>query len=354
MDRLDGRHGEQEPEEKRDARLSGKDDSRDRVFEEELDDKSDPYEEDIWEPDDWVVWDAIAEGDVLEEEEDPGEDGYYNYDDPDDQQLPLADPKKTEDPEDEEIRRLVLEAQREALLKEQTEEAPRRGPSFGTKAMIWIISLTMVVSTFAFVLELFPLSAVDFLRTSSQLSQQETVQAQKESVVSVVTPDGSGTGFIISEDGTILTNHHVIEGYDRVSVVLSDDRRFMADVTEFYPESDMAVLEAEDESGLPSLELADAYRLQEGDPVTFIGNPLSFRGVANKGNVIGPVQVSGLDEPVIMMEAPVYRGNSGSPVLDSDGQVVGIVFATLNHEEEGTVGLFVPVDELYRQRQNNE
>ncbi|MFC7366706.1 MULTISPECIES: S1C family serine protease [Bhargavaea] len=307
----------------------------------------DYIEDDIWEPDEWVVWDAIAEGDVLDEEE--FEEDHLFEEEADDEP-----PEAPEDPEDEEIRRLVLEAQREALLKEQTEAAPPRRFSFGTKAMIWIISLMMVVSTFAFVLELFPLSALDFLRTSSQLSQQETVQAQKESVVSVVTPDGSGTGFVISGDGTILTNHHVIEGYDRVSVVLSDDRRFMADVTESYPESDMAVLEAEDESGLPSLEMADAYRLQEGDPVTFIGNPLSFRGVANKGNVIGPLRVSGLEEPVIMMEAPVYRGNSGSPVLDSDGLVVGIVFATLNHEEEGTVGLFVPIDELYRQRQENK
>ncbi|MGM9920052.1 MAG: S1C family serine protease [Bhargavaea sp.] len=307
----------------------------------------DYIEDDIWEPDEWVVWDAIAEGDVLDEEE--FEEDHLFEEKADDEP-----PEAPEDPEDEEIRRLVLEAQREALLKERTEAAPPRRFSFGTKAMIWIISLMMVVSTFAFVLELFPLSALDFLRTSSQLSQQETVQAQKESVVSVVTPDGSGTGFVISGDGTILTNHHVIEGYDRVSVVLSDDRRFMADVTESYPESDMAVLEAEDESGLPSLEMADAYRLQEGDPVTFIGNPLSFRGVANKGNVIGPLRVSGLEEPVIMMEAPVYRGNSGSPVLDSDGLVVGIVFATLNHEEEGTVGLFVPIDELYRQRQENK
>ncbi|KZE37736.1 hypothetical protein AV656_09385 [Bhargavaea cecembensis] len=315
-----------------------------------IQDTDDYIEEDVWEPDDWVVWDAIAEGDVLDEEE-LDEDEFHEYNEPADRKPVSEEP---EDPEDEEIRLLVLEAQREALLKERTEEAPPRRPSFGTKAMIWIISLMMVVSTFAFVLELFPLSAVDFLRTSSQLSQQETVQAQKESVVSIVTPDGSGTGFVISEDGTILTNHHVIEGYDRVSVVLSDDRRFMADVTESYPESDMAVLEADDESGLPSLELADAYHLQEGDPVTFIGNPLSFRGVANKGNVIGPIRVNGLEEPVIMMEAPVYRGNSGSPVLDSDGRVVGIVFATLNHEEEGTVGLFVPVDELYRQRLENQ
>jgi serine protease Do len=315
------------------------------------DEYTDDYieEEEVWEPDEWVVWDAIAEGDVLDEEE-FGEDDFYDYTEPADRH---PDSEEPEDPEDEEIRRLVLEAQREAWLKERTEEPQRRGPSFGTKAMIWIISLMMVVSTFAFVLELFPLSAIDFLRTSSQLSEQETVQAQKESVVSVVTPDGSGTGFILSEDGTILTNHHVIEGYSRVSVVLSDDRRFMADVTESYPESDMAVLEAEDESGLPFLELADSYTLDAGDPVTFIGNPLSFRGVANKGNVIGPIRVNGLDQPVIMMEAPVYRGNSGSPVLDKDGLVVGIVFATLNHEEEGTVGLFVPVDELYRQRQEN-
>ncbi|MET3576411.1 V8-like Glu-specific endopeptidase [Bhargavaea ullalensis] len=315
-----------------------------------------PYEDDlwedeyddVWEPDDWVIWDSIAEGsrEPIEEdgdyefgEDEPGTGGPDVPDAPDGQEA--------DDPEDEEIRRLVLAAQREALQQEYRERSVPKKPSFGTKAMIWMISVAMVVSTFAFVLELYPIAAVDFLRTSSRLSEQDTVQVQKKSVVSVVTPDGSGTGFIISDGGTILTNHHVVEGYDRVSVVLSDDRRFMADVTESYPDMDMAVLET-GEKGLPSLKLAESLDLMEGDPVTFIGNPLSFRGVANEGTVIGPITLAGMDRPVIMMKAPVYRGNSGSPVLDRDGLVVGIIFATLEHESEGKVGLFVPISELYR------
>lgn len=351
MDRHDDRedrprglnHNEEPPPHRREQDLD------EETWEDE-DDYWDNGEDDIWEPDDWVIWDSIAEG-SNEPIDDPDDQyGFPGEDDGD--SLPgeaEADDAEAPDPEDEEIRRLVLEAQREALAKEHIERSRPRKPSFGTKMMIWLISATMVVSTFAFIFELYPIAAVDFLRTSSRLSEQEIVQTQKESIVSIVTSDGSGTGFLISENGTVLTNHHVVEGHDRVSVVTSDDRRFPADVTETYPGSDLAVLET-GQSGLPSLELADSMNLIEGDPVTFIGNPLSFRGVANEGTVIGPIRLDGLDRPVIMMKAPVYRGNSGSPVFNRDGRVVGIIFATLNHESEGTVGLFIPVDELYRLR----
>ena len=347
MERHDGKRGDapgedirktERPEDPSNGQQSGTDREEETWEDEGWED------EEIWEPDDWVIWDSIAEGSREPIDDDGHEGPLEEMEDRDN----LPDPEPV-DPEDEEIRRLVLEAQREALQKEVREQGAPKKPSFGTKAMIWLISLAMFVSTFAFIFELYPIAAVDFLRTSTKLSEQETIQAQKQSIVSVVTPDGAGTGFVISDSGTILTNHHVIEGHDRVSVVLPDDRRFMADVTEEYPEADMGVLETGEE-GLPALVLAESMNLIEGDPVTFIGNPLSFRGVANEGTVIGPIRVDGLGQPVIMIKAPVYRGNSGSPVLDRDGHVIGIIFATLNHESEGTVGLFVPVDELYRQR----
>src|SRR5690625_2901082 len=72
--------------------------------------------------------------------------------------------------------------------------------------------------------------------------------------------------------------------------------------------------------------------------------PLRFQGIANEGTIIDDIQLSSWDEKVMMIEAPIYRGNSGSPIINKNGQVIGIVFATLNQEEHGKVGLFIPID----------
>src|SRR5699024_93354 len=75
------------------------------------------------------------------------------------------------------------------------------------------------------------------------------------------------------------------------------------------------------------------FELRSEQNVYFIGNPLNFTGIANEGEVLDYVNVESKDKPVVMMDAPVYRGNSGSPVINKDGEVIGVVFATLFHDE---------------------
>lgn len=245
---------------------------------------------------------------------------------------------------DEEINDLVLEAQREALLKssEDITKPKRRIP----KWFIWLMSIMLALSTFVGLFQVFSIPAIEFLITSATLSKQENIAAYKKSVVVVSTENGKGTGFSISEEGKIITNYHVIEDNQFITVVFPEDGRYNATVSEAYPEIDLAVLEIEG-NDLPSLPVAKDIVIEANDPITFIGNPLSFKGIANEGTILSPITLKNWTNDVIMIKAPVYRGNSGSPVINENGQVIGIVFATLDHEEHGKVGLFIPIDLFY-------
>lgn len=248
---------------------------------------------------------------------------------------------------DEELQLLVLEAQRELLEKEALEKNSRKIKRPFPKWIFWIMALVLFVNTFAMIFQIYSIPAIEFIKTSARLSAEEDIARYKEAVVVVLTDDSKGTGFSISSDGTILTNYHVVEGENSVIVGYPEVGRFKADVIETYPSIDLAVLEV-DEENLPYLDLAENPTYKSDEPIVFIGNPLKFTGIANEGSLIDFHQLSDWDVPVMMMEAPVYRGNSGSPVLNEDGKVIGVVFATLDHEEHGKVGLFVPIEEYYK------
>ena len=252
------------------------------------------------------------------------------------------DDENFEELSEEEMNELVLEAQREALLQQKDELVPKKKIP---KPFIWLLATTLFLSTFAGLFQVFSIPAIDFLKTSALLSQQEDIAAYKKSVVVVVTEDGKGTGFSISTDGLILTNYHVIEENRAISVVFPDNGRYQATIKETFPTIDLAVLEIEGQD-FPYLATDHSAKMERNDPIAFIGNPLSFKGIANEGTILAPIKLSDWTEDVMMIKAPVYRGNSGSPVLNEEGKVIGIIFATLDHEEHGKVGLFVPISLL--------
>lgn len=254
--------------------------------------------------------------------------------------------KELEDISDEELQILVLEAQREALEKEALQKTRSKPNRPFPKWIFWTMAVVLFINTFAIIFQIYSIPAIEFIKTSAKLSAQEDIARYKEAVVVVLTDDSKGTGFSISEEGQILTNYHVVDDNKSVIVGFPEAGRFKADVINTYPSIDLAILQV-DEKDLPYLELAENPSYSFGDPITFIGNPLKFTGIANEGTLIDFYQLSDWEVPVMMMEAPVYRGNSGSPVLNEEGQVVGIVFATLDHDEHGKVGLFIPIKEYY-------
>lgn len=265
----------------------------------------------------------------------------------------MIDKDLFEDFTEEERTELVEEARIEALKKAKARENQPQKRGF-SKWILWSIVAGLCFYMVALIPQTYSIPAFKFLSVSHSLSQQADIQHYKEAVVAVETEDGKGTGFSMTSSGSILTNYHVIEDQQQVSVIFPDAGMYQAEVTETYPDIDAAVLELEeDKADFPTLDIAEDFQLHEGEDIYFIGNPLKFTGIANKGNVLDYINVEDKEKPMVMLDAPVYRGNSGSPVIDEDGEVIGVIYATTYEEDHGRVGLFIPIDYIQEARDNN-
>ncbi len=136
---------------------------------------------------------------------------------------------------------------------------------------------------------------------------------------------GQGSGFIVSADGIILTNAHVVRDAKQVTVKLADRREFPAKVLGFDTTTDIAVLKV-DAKGLPTVTLGDAGRAQVGDWVLAIGAPFGFEQSATQGIISAKGRSLPGESvvPFIQTDAAVNPGNSGGPLFDSSGRVIGV------------------------------
>lgn len=258
--------------------------------------------------------------------------------------LDIIDEDLYEEIDEEELLELVEEERQKAQERSRKRKEEPKHPF--PKWIFLLIAFTMMFYVFALFPQSFSIPVIDFLTTSARLSQDDDIAKYKEAVVVIETRDGRGTGFSIDDNGTIITNHHVIEGEEFVTIAFPEHGLYQGEVITTYPDIDLAVIKPDGED-FPSLSLADSTVFSEGEEIQFIGNPLRFNGIANEGSIIGYTQLSSWEAPVLMIEAPVYRGNSGSPIINEDGEVIGVIFATLNHDLHGKVGLFVPIDYYY-------
>jgi S1-C subfamily serine protease len=140
---------------------------------------------------------------------------------------------------------------------------------------------------------------------------------------------GSGSGVIVSPDGLVLTNNHVIDGAGRIRLALGDDRSCAARILGRDPDTDIAVLRAETSEGLPSAELGNSKDIKRGQIAIAIGNPLGFSSTVTAGIVsaVGRTlraQSGRQITDVIQTDAALNPGNSGGPLVSSSGHVIGI------------------------------
>jgi len=161
---------------------------------------------------------------------------------------------------------------------------------------------------------------------------------------------GQGSGFIVSADGLILTNAHVVREAKEVTVKLSDRREFRARVLGADPATDVAVLKV-DASDLPAVVLGNEREVQVGDPVLAIGAPFGFEQTATQGIVSAKGRSLPGDGhvPFIQTDAAVNPGNSGGPLFDAAGRVIGIN-AQIYSQSGGFQGLAfaIPIDVALR------
>lgn len=157
-----------------------------------------------------------------------------------------------------------------------------------------------------------------------------------------------GSGFIVSEDGYVLTNNHVIEGADEVMVRLNDRRELQAEVVGTDPRSDMAVLKIEDDEPLPVVQIGRSSELKPGQWVFAIGSPFGFDYTVTSGIVsaIGRSLPSENYVPFIQTDVAINPGNSGGPLFNMDGEVVGIN-SQIYTRSGGFMGVSfaIPIDE---------
>jgi len=135
-----------------------------------------------------------------------------------------------------------------------------------------------------------------------------------------------GSGFIVSKDGYVLTNNHVVEGADEVMVRLNDRREFVATIVGTDPRSDMAVLKIENADDLPVVQVGSSEELKVGEWVFAIGSPFGFDYTVTAGIVsaLGRSLPSENYVPFIQTDVAINPGNSGGPLFNLDGEVIGI------------------------------
>jgi S1-C subfamily serine protease len=200
-------------------------------------------------------------------------------------------------------------------------------------------------------------------QTGPFLDDQELLDAYSRAVVSVVDTvgpsvvsiginterrrgEGRGSGFVISSDGHVLTNSHVVQGATGITVSLTDGRRFPASSLGDDPATDLALIRVE-APALPTARLGDSAKLRVGQLVVAIGNPFGFQSTVSAGVVSAMGRslrstAGRLIDNIIQTDVALNPGNSGGPLVDSHGRVVGINTAVFAMAQG--IGFAVPID----------
>lgn len=161
-------------------------------------------------------------------------------------------------------------------------------------------------------------------------------------------PRGVGSGFILTTDGFIMTNAHVVEGADEVLVTLTDKREFKAKIIGYDKRSDVAVVKIE-ATGLPAVKTGDVSRLKVGEWVMAIGSPFGLENTVTAGIVSAKQRETGDYLPFIQTDVAINPGNSGGPLINMRGEVVGIN-SQIYSRSGGFMGISfaIPMDEAVR------
>ena len=168
-------------------------------------------------------------------------------------------------------------------------------------------------------------------------SPAEIAAAATPAIVSIRTPGGLGSGFVVREDGWIVTNLHVIAGAESALVTFANKRTYpVVEVLSSSAAHDLALLRIE-AHGLPVLKLADSEKVRPGDAVVAIGHPLGLEDTVSNG-LVSAVRHLG-DLTALQISAPIAPGSSGGPLLDEHAEVIGVATAILSGGQNLNLGV---------------
>lgn len=162
---------------------------------------------------------------------------------------------------------------------------------------------------------------------------------------------GLGTGFVISEDGLLVTNNHVIDGASEITVTFEDGRSFTAEVVGTDRLTDVALLQIDSDEIFPALKFGDSDAMRRGDDVMAIGNPFGLGGTVTTGIVSALARDinAGPYDDFIQTDAAINRGNSGGPLFNDDGEVIGMNTAIFSRSGGSNgIGFAVPSNMIER------
>jgi serine protease Do len=153
-------------------------------------------------------------------------------------------------------------------------------------------------------------------------------------------PTAVGSGFIVDENGLIVTNNHVVDGAETVTVKLQDGTELEAKVLGRDPDTDLALVKVETDKPLQALTFADSDEVRVGDPVVAIGSPFGLGGTVTAGIVSADHRAIGAGryDDFLQIDAPINRGNSGGPAFNLEGEVIGVNTA-ISSPTGGNVGI---------------
>ena len=177
-------------------------------------------------------------------------------------------------------------------------------------------------------------------------SATDVIEKALPSVVHVIAGSGSGTGFIVSENGLVVTNRHVVEGIRRVTVILATGEEFRGEVVQRHSVLDLAYVEIDSDRAFTPLAIGDSNDVRAGEAVIAIGYPLGeelgLEPTVSRGIV------SAKRDDYLQTDASLNPGNSGGPLLDANGNVIGVITARVESTETGRpvtgIGFAIPVN----------
>lgn len=244
------------------------------------------------------------------------------------------------------------------------------GPGWGLTVLLAFVAGVLGAALF---MRFMPTSQRSAVEQSKQVTLQEnsaTIDLVKKvgpSVVSINTSttvqsffgsqqqEGAGTGVIVSADGLVLTNKHVVQGASTVVVTNTDGKQFQGKILALDPTNDIAFVKVE-ATGLPAAELGDSERVEVGQRAIAIGNALGeYSNTVTTGVISGkqrPVQASdsqGNSETLTNLfqtDAAINPGNSGGPLLNIEGQVIGINTAVASGNNAQNIGFAIPINQV--------